>query len=307
MAWLSDRPSDTEKVGIFMEYWVTATGCATTQLTDLACIAEEFGYTGVAVSDHVFHPVALSTPYPYSPDGSRPWTERTHWPDPFTAIAAMAAATTTLRFTTNVYVAPTRDVLTVAKSVATAAVLSEVDTHHRVVFGVGTGWCVEEFTATGQPYHQRGKRLDAMLEILRAYWSGEVSEHHNEFFQLPAASIAPVPADPIPVWIGGDSEAALHRAARHDGWFGLHYTPEQADALLDRLDTIRGGQNDKQFDVIVTLNGRLTSDLVTHLSGRGVTGMQVAPWMRGRADPDNDPSIDEKHEALGKFAARYIG
>ena len=89
------------------------------------------------LSDHLFNPRSSASRYTYSkaPDGSPFWEKETAWPDPMCLISAMAAVTTNLRFTTGIYIAPVRDLITVAKSVGTAAVLS----HDRVTLGVGVG------------------------------------------------------------------------------------------------------------------------------------------------------------------------
>ena len=77
----------------------------------------------------------------------------------------------------------------VAKQVGTAAVLSG----NRVDLGIGMGWMEEEFDAMGTPFAKRGKRADEMLEVMRKLWTGEVVEHHGEFFDVPAARDAPGP------------------------------------------------------------------------------------------------------------------
>ena len=77
------------------------------------------------MSDHIFYPRDLSTPYPYSPDGTPIWPPETAWPDNWVTIGAMAAVTERLQFGTSVYIAPARDLFTVAKQVGTAAVLSD--------------------------------------------------------------------------------------------------------------------------------------------------------------------------------------
>ncbi|MFC7644316.1 LLM class flavin-dependent oxidoreductase [Streptosporangium lutulentum] len=107
-------------------------------------------------------------------------------------IGAMAAVTSTLRFAPNVYVAPARDLFTVAKQVSTAAVLSG----DRVTFGVGVGWCKEEFVQTGQDFHTRGRRLDEMIPALRELWAGGSVEHHGTYFEYGPLSISPSPPNP---------------------------------------------------------------------------------------------------------------
>ena len=126
----------------------------------------------------------------------------THWPDPWVTIGFLAGHTTTLRFFTNIFVLPPRPPVAVAKLAGTAAALSG----NRVALGIGMGWMEEEFEAMGQPFAGRGKRADEMIEVLRTLWTGEVVEHHGEFFDLPPLEIQPVPTEPVPIWVGGTSE-----------------------------------------------------------------------------------------------------
>ena len=109
----------------------------TDQLLDLCRATDALGYSGIYLSDHIFFPRKLESRYTYSPydDGSPIWSPETDWPDNFCLISAMAAVTQQLTFTTGVYIAPARDLFTVAKAVGTAACIS----HGRVRLGVGVG------------------------------------------------------------------------------------------------------------------------------------------------------------------------
>ncbi|WP_043635983.1 TIGR03619 family F420-dependent LLM class oxidoreductase [Nonomuraea candida] len=256
-----------------MRFWLGASFSDTGQFVELARVAERCGFDTLTLSDHLFY-ADFATPYPYSRSGRPRWDAATHWPDVWVTIGAMAAVTTTLRFSPNVYIAPARDLFTVAKQVSTAAVLSR----DRVTFGVGVGWCKEEFVGTGQDFHTRGRRLDAMLPVLRSLWSGQTVTLDG----LPPLSICPTPDRPIPVYVGGDSEAALRRAARlGDGWIGNRiYTEEQFDEVLAAL---RGhleanGRSLEGFDVIAPL--AVVPDAATYrrFADKGVTGTMAAPW-----------------------------
>src|SRR5260221_14384980 len=118
-----------------MELWLNLAAIDTGELVHFAMAAEECGYAGLAVADHLVHPGAVESLYPYSETGEVAWKATTHWPDAWVAIAAMAAVTTRLRFTTAVYVAPLRDPIALAKSVSTTAVISG----GRVGSGFGSG------------------------------------------------------------------------------------------------------------------------------------------------------------------------
>jgi probable F420-dependent oxidoreductase len=293
-----------------MKFWLSPAFCDAAHLVGLAKAAEEHGYEGIAIPDHLFHPVELSSPYPYTPDGSRYWTAATHWPDPWIAIAAMAAATSRIRFTTNIYVAPARDLLTVANSLATAAYLSEVDGHHRVAMGVGPGWCEDEFLATGQAFAKRGKRLDEMLVALRQLWTGDVVEIDGPHYRLPKCSITPTPADPIPVYVGGESDIALRRAANNDGWIGIYYTMESAEKVLGRLREARekaGTADRTDFRAMVAVLAEPNAEVCAQLEEWGATDLLTTPWMTTiKAMTPPGPALEEMVAALAEFSARYI-
>ncbi len=155
-------------------------------------------------------------------------------------VSALAASTSNLIFTTGIYIAPARDLLTVAKSVATAAVLSD----NRLRLGVGVGWCKEEFDQTGQDFATRGKRLDEMIVALRALWRGGWVEFHGEYYDVPECQMEPSPTVPVPIMGGGHSPVALRRtAALCDGWIAAGaYSEDEAWAHLGELrDALQGG------------------------------------------------------------------
>jgi probable F420-dependent oxidoreductase len=294
-----------------MKFWLSPAFCDTAHFTGLAQAAEEYGFEGIAIPDHLFHPVELSSPYPYTPDGARYWTKDTHWPEPWVAIAAMAAVTTRLRFTTNIYVAPARDLLTVANQLATAAYLSQntPDGHHRVALGVGPGWSKDEFTATGQAFAKRGARLDEMLQALRRLWTGEVVEVSGPNYTLPPCSITPTPADPIPVYVGGVSDIALRRAARNDGWIGIYHSVDETRTIMDRIRAAReaAGTLDRPFTTMLAVLAEPTPELCEKLEGWGVTALLAAPWMTNiKAMTAPGPSLGEMVAAIEGFAGRYM-
>ncbi|MEV4568448.1 TIGR03619 family F420-dependent LLM class oxidoreductase [Nonomuraea sp. NPDC049419] len=287
-----------------MKFWLGASFSDTDQFTELARAAERCGFDTLTLSDHLFY-ADFASPYPYSRSGRPRWDARTHWPDVWVTIGAMAAVTSTLRFAPNVYIAPARDLFTVAKQVSTAAVLSR----ERVTFGVGVGWCKEEFTATGQDFHTRGKRLDAMLPALRALWSGETVTLDG----LPPLSISPTPSGPIPVYVGGDSEAALRRAARlGDGWIGNRiYTEEQLDEVLD---TLRGhleanGRSIEEFEIIAPLAVLPEAETYRHFAAKGVTGTLAAPWWLATPEEKSrygEGTLELKLATMERFAEEVI-
>jgi alkanesulfonate monooxygenase SsuD/methylene tetrahydromethanopterin reductase-like flavin-dependent oxidoreductase (luciferase family) len=107
--------------------------------------------------------------------------------------------------------------------------------------GIGAGWMKEEFDLTNQNFHDRSRRMDEMIEVMRLLWRGGMVEHHGKFFDFPPMQMAPAPTRPVPVVIGEHSAAALRRAARNDGWFGADaYQPELLLPILDQLRELPG-------------------------------------------------------------------
>ncbi|MBX3283744.1 MAG: TIGR03619 family F420-dependent LLM class oxidoreductase [Actinobacteria bacterium] len=246
------------------------------ELAPIATAADAAGYHAMALADHVVNLETLTTPYPYTDDGNRRWEAFTPWVDPWVAIGALAAVTEQLRFFTNIYVLPMRDPFTVAKAVATASALSG----GRVALGVGMGWCEEEFDLLGEPFRKRGARADEMLELLAELWTGGWVEHHGEFYDVPRLEMTPAPPAPVPVYVGGLSDAALRRAARHDGWISDLISIDQAAEYRATLDAERArlGRADTDFSMIVSLSDALTVDDFRRAEEAGVTDLLTMPW-----------------------------
>ena len=272
----------------------------TEQLIPLAKAADEAGYHAMALSDHVVNLETLSTPYPYTPDGNRRWKAFTPWVDPMVTIGALGAVTERLRFFTNVYVLPMRDPFTVAKTVGTAAVL----TGGRVALGVGMGWCEEEFDLIGQQFRKRGARADEMLDLLAELWSEGWTEHHGEFYDVPRLEMNPLPPSPIPIYVGGLSDAALRRAARHDGWISDLMSTAAAGETRVRLDEFREQQGRTgDFSMIVSLDDAASADDFRRAEDLGVTDILTMPWAYygGFKQP-----LEEKIEGLQRFAEEIV-
>jgi len=264
------------------------------ELTTIARAADERGYHAMTVSDHVVNLAELTTEYPYTEDGKRRWEPFTPWVDPWVTIGALGAVTERLRFFTNVYVLPMRDPFTVAKMVGTASAL----TGGRVALGVGMGWCEEEFDLLGEPFRRRGKRADEMLDLLAELWSEGWSEHHGEFYDVPRLEMTPTPPAPVPIYVGGMSDAALRRAARHDGWISDLVSTSEADDFRQRIEDERErlGRTDVDFSMIASLDDAATLDHYRRAADVGVTDILTMPWaFYGGFDLDLQGKLDGLH------------
>lgn len=259
-----------------MKFYVSPAFLPTHEVVELARAADELGYDGFGVPDHVVNLETLATPYPYTKDGERRWPPFTDWPDPWVLIGALALVTERLHFVTTVYIPGMRDPYSVAKAVGTAAHLAG----GRVELGIGVGWCEEEFALMGQRFDRRGKRTDEMLDVLRALWQPGWIEFDGEFYQTPRLEMEPTPPH-IPIYVGGLSDVALRRAARNDGWIGDLITTDRAIAGVQRLRELRAekGLSMDGFTVLTPLTDAVTSADYRRAEAAGITHILTQPWM----------------------------
>lgn len=259
-----------------MKFYVSLAFLDTSEVVEIARAADDLGYDGLGIPDHVVNLETLKTPYPYTKDGRRRWEAFTDWPDPWVLIGGLALVTSRLRFVTTVYLPAMRDPYSAAKSIGTAAVLAG----GRLELGVGVGWCEEEFTLMGQPFGRRGKRTDEMLALMKELWKPGWTEFDGEFYSTPRLEMEPTPP-PIPVYVGGLSDIALRRAARHDGWIGDLITTDRALERVGKLRELRAekGLTMADFEVLTPLTDAFTSDHYERAEAGGITGIVTMPWM----------------------------
>ena len=299
----------------------------------LARAAEEAGYHSMVIPDSICYPLHATSEYPYNPDGSREFLEDKPFLEPFSLIPALGAVTSRLRFTTFVVKAPVRNPVLLAKQATSTAVL----TGGRLSLGVGTSPWREDYDVLGVEWAGRGRRLDESIAILRGLAAGGYFQFDGKCFTVPPVKIAPVPAEPIPVLIGGHSDAALRRAARlGDGWMHGGGDPADLPGLLDRLAELRrtysapqapslarpgegatgeglphaqggsvGDRSPRGYEVHVISMDAYTVDGVRRLAELGVTDVIVGfrwPYATG---PDTEP-LGSKLDNLRRFADAVI-
>ena len=277
-----------------MQFWSGTPFMSAAEALQLAQILDAAGFDGVICADHMIYPRTLTSRYP-SESGTPGWAPETAWPDSWVMIGAMAALTRTLRFSNAVYVAPSRPLVEVAKVVATAAEVSG----GRVSLGVGVGWMREEFELMGQDFGTRGKRLDEMIPALRALWQGGWVSWAGEHYRVPEIMLEPHPPGPVPILCGGESEAALRRAARLcDGWVGTAYVLDEAVRHVDRLSALRReyGRAEQPFEVLLALLDPPSVELYQRAEEAGITAVMVAPWA----------VADDRRDATMRFADKVI-
>jgi probable F420-dependent oxidoreductase len=246
---------------------------------DLTVEAERLGFESVWMSEHLILPTGQAQP---------PGTEVAHATisaatptfDALGYLSHLAAVTSEIRLGTWVYLLGLRHPFVSARAVQTLDVVSG----GRCDLGVGAGWLAGEWEAAQLDFASRGRRLSESIEVCRRLWSEESVEHRGEFYSFDGVGFEPKPIQRPgpPVHVGGESRAALRRAAElGDGWIGMQHTPASAAAVVATLGALGAGQVGGRDAFQVTVGGSAASaDDRAAWESSGVTRVIVSPWKR---------------------------
>ena len=205
-------------------------------LRDYVQAAEDLGYAHLRTLDHVlgadpqFHPERPTFPY----------THESYIHEPFTLLGYLSAITKKLQLVTGVLILPQRQTALVAKQAAEVDVLSG----GRLRLGIGIGWNHVEYEALGEDFHNRARRCEEQIDLLRALWTQEVVNFQGTWHQITHAGLNPLPVQrPIPIWIGAGSSIrpippnrALRRIGRMaDGWFPQFAVGDEGRQAIARM------------------------------------------------------------------------
>ena len=270
----------------------------------LAQAAERAGYSSITIADSLSYPKESDSKYPYTDTGDREFLQDKAFIETFVLAAAMSSVTSKIRFTPFVLKLAVRQPALVAKQAMSIAYLS----NNRLGLGIGLSPWPEDFALMGVPWERRGKRMDEQIDVLRGLMSGEFFEYHGEFYDIDATQMTPAPTAPVPLLVGGHSDAALRRAVlKGDGWMHAGGDGEELDLLLDKIAKIRSaeGVEDQPFEIHVISYDAYTADGAKRLEDRGITDCIVGfrvPYIKG---PDTEP-LSKKIEHLERFAESVI-
>lgn len=250
-------------------------------LAALGKACEERGIDSIWVPEHVVLFDDYESHYPYAQDGRIPGMPGMGMLEPFTTLSFLAARTSTVRLATGICLLPQRNPVYTAKEAANVDYLS----NGRFDFGIGVGWLKEEFDVVNVPWPDRGKRTDEYIDVMKALWCDDPSELHGDFYDLPPCNMFPKPVQQphIPLHFGGESDAAIRRAARvGQGWHTFNRLPDEVPGLLKTLDGYLAeyGRSRDGFTVTASpyFNG-ITPDMVDQFAANGldqVTALFVA-------------------------------
>jgi len=224
----------------------------------VALAAEELGYDSVWTTDHIVVPTADIEPYGNIFES-------------LVTLAMIAALTRRVKLGTSVLVLPQRNPILAAKQIATIDAASG----GRMIVGVGAGWNETEYQNLGMKFHNRGKRLDENIALMRALWSSETPKFEGKYTQITDAMFAPLPPRrEIPIWIGGNTEPALRRAAKlGDGW---HATGAPPDVFADAVRKIRALALSRKLTFSARLNINLDPNVSPTYDYRGAPRRRLA-------------------------------
>ena len=256
---------------------------AADQVVKTAQLVESLGYESVWTFEHVIVPVDYESKYPYNKSGNMGAAPETNFVDPLIALAAVAAATTTLRMATGVNILSQVNPIYMAKQAASLDFIS----NGRFMLGVGIGWLREEFDALGVPFERRGARFDDYVAGMRKIWSGEVVEHESDFLSWTNFKSYPLPIQsPFPVVMGGVQGKIFQRTAQlGNGWFAPTGDPAELKGHMENLRRECDAINRDMSEIEVTCMwpGIGGKDFLGELESIGV-GRVVMPMM-GEGDP----------------------
>lgn len=223
----------------------------------VALVAEELGYDSVWTTDHIVVPTADIEPYGNIFES-------------LVTLAMVAALTRRVKLGTSVLVLPQRNSVLAAKQIATIDAASG----GRMIVGVGVGWNETEYKNLNANFHNRGKRLDEDVALMRALWSGETTTFHGKYTDLTDAMSLPTPRREIPIWVGGNTEPALLRAAKlGDGW---HATGAPPDVFADAVKKIRVLNPARKMTFSARLNINLDPNVSPTYDYRGAVRRRLA-------------------------------
>ena len=237
-------------------------------MTQLGPALEQRGFESLWVAEHSHIPASRKSPWPGGAELPQMYYDTL---DPFVALTAAAATTSTLKLATGIALVIQRDPIHTAKEAASLDVVS----NGRFMLGVGAGWNIEEMEDHGTDPTRRFGRMRESVEAMQAIWSNEVAEYHGEQISFDAMYANPKPVQPggPPIHVGGVHPGGLARAVKYgDGWMPIggrgseDLATQLADA--DRLCE-EAGRSRADFEVSI-FAGPTTRSELDHLEEIGV-------------------------------------
>lgn len=245
---------------------------------EYAVRAEALGYDHIIAFDHVLGAGTASRP-----DWRGPYTSQSMFHEPFVLYSYLAGITRTIEFVTAVIILPQRQTALVAKQAACLDVLSR----GRLRLGIGTGWNAVEYEALGENFHDRGRRSEEQIELMRKLWAEEHVTFEGRWHKVTDAGLNPLPqARRIPVWFGGMAPQVLERVGRMgDGWFPLGGRGGDVESLWNEIrgHAENAGRDPEEIGLEIMSPGRDIAEDLDRARALGATHFAVNTMGTGLA------------------------
>ena len=249
---------------------------------------ETLGFDHLLAYDHVLGAVHADR----TPPLTGPYTEHDPFHDPLVMFAYLAGVTERIRFATGVLVLPQRQTALVARQAADVDLLSG----GRLRLGVGVGWNHVEYEALGQDFRTRGARQEEQIGLLRRLFTEPVVDFSGRFDRVDRAALVPRPMRPVPIWLGGSSDAAFERAARlADGFIFFGGGPRAIDAwkrLRERVSDLGRPVEDFGADYVALPRGGIGGLVAEVGAWREAGGTHVSVATMGLGLDSADAHLD---------------
>lgn len=264
-----------------MKYGIALGAANARFFADITIEAEALGFESVWLPEHLMFTTRMSRS-PHPGETHPPVPPETPIFDAFAYLSFLAGRTERIRLGTHVYNIGLRHPFTTARAVQTLDIVSG----GRVEFGIGASWLEEEWVAAQLDFASRGRRVDECIEVCKRLWTEDAVTHHGEFFSFEGAVFVPKPIQRPwpPILVGGESRAALRRAAKHgDGWIGMSHDLESGAAQIATLRELLAAEGRDAAGFQLCLGGGVaTPDDAKRWEDIGVTRMVFSPWARAK-------------------------
>lgn len=295
---------------------------------EVAAEAERLGFDFISVNDHIVVPGDIDSRYPYSEEGDWGGASSGECLEQLATLSFLAGCTRKVRLLTSVMVVPHRQPVLAAKMLATADVLSG----GRVIVGCGAGWMREEFEAVGAPdYADRGRVTDEYIAAFKELWTKDAPKFSGKHVNFDNLLFRPKPVQKPhpPIWIGGESPAAMRRAVRlGDGWYPASLNPanrldtaERVAGAVDEFTKLAAGmgRDARTMTLAHVVLGPVSFDAVAAVSGGRRTMSGTAADMKSDIDiltragigdlglSFHAPGVADMIAAMRRFASEVMG
>lgn len=270
----------------------TEIGSDPDDIARFAQAVEDAGFDHLLTYEHVLGANTASRP-----NWSGPYTSESMFHEPFVLFGFLSAIVSRLEFVTGIVILPQRQTALVAKQSACLDVISR----GRFRLGIGTGWNDVEYEALGENFHNRGKRSEEQIDLMRKLWSEDTITYQGKWHKITDAGLNPLPINKsIPIWLGGTAPQVIDRVARMgDGWFPFFNPNLKSQIELVREKATAAGRNPDEIGIESILPvgemGINERDRIKACSDMGVTHISAVTMGHGF------DSVDHQVDAIKRY------